>query len=455
MEQIDEEKIFDVLEASEKPSEQRLREILGKAEEKKGLELCEVAELLNVKDAGMLELMFATSHKIRNEIYGNRLVFFAPLYISNYCVNDCAYCGFHCSNRKMKRKKLTLEEIEEQTRCLIRMGHKRLLLEAGEDPINNPIDYIVDAIRTIYETKEGNGEIRRVNVNIAATTTENYRKLKRAGIGTYQLFQETFHRETYEKLHKGPKRDYERQITAHARAFAAGIDDLGIGVLFGLYDYKFETLALISYAQWMDMKFGVGPHTISVPRFCPAPTVNLELPYRVDDTDFLKIISVLRLAVPYTGMIISTRESPEIRAKAFEIGITQASAGSSTSPGGYGKEESSDAQFELHDHRSVEEVLESVIAQGYLPSFCTACYRSGRTGDRFMELAKSGNIQFLCKPNAILTFKEFLLDYASPKLRAAGEKLIKKEVSEVADEIREELIRRLRRIELGERDLFF
>ena len=452
---IDEQKINGLLSTAKAPNGQRLSEILAKAELKKGLELGEVAELLKVTDQKMLGQMFASSRKVKEDIYGNRLVFFAPIYLSSFCVNDCSYCGFHCSNKGAERKKLTSAEVAQQVRELIKMGHKRLLVEVGEDPERNTIDYVVDSIRTIYATKEGKGEIRRVNVNIAATGVDDYKKLKKAGIGTYQLFQETYHRDTYKKLHEGPKADYDRQITAHERAFKAGIDDLGIGVLFGLYDYKFEVLALVSHAQYMDRTLGVGPHTISVPRFCPADTVNLELPHQVGDADFLKVISVLRLAVPYTGMIISTRETPEMRAKAFEIGITQASAASATSPGGYGKEKNAGAQFEVHDSRNVEEILSSVIERGYLPSFCTACYRSNRTGDRFMELAKAGSIHYLCKPNAILTFKEFLVDYASPKLKAIGEELIAKEASEVDEERRPELIRRLRRIEKGERDLFF
>jgi len=455
MEIINEQKLNGLISAAKAPSRQRLFELLAKAELKKGLELGEVAELLNVTDPKMLEQMFASSRKVKEDIYGNRLVFFAPIYLSSFCVNDCAYCGFHCSNKGAERKKLTRAEVEQQVRELIKMGHKRLLVEVGEDPERNTIDYVVDSIRTIYATKEGKGEIRRVNVNIAATSVDDYKKLKKAGIGTYQLFQETYHRPTYKRLHEGPKADYDRQITAHERAFKAGIDDLGIGVLFGLYDYKFEVLALVSHAQYMDRTLGVGPHTISVPRFCPADTVNLELPNQVADADFLKVISVLRLAVPYTGMIISTRETPEMRAKAFEIGITQASAASATSPGGYGQGKNAGAQFEVHDSRSVEEILASVIERGYLPSFCTACYRSNRTGDRFMELAKAGSIHYLCKPNAILTFKEFLVDYASPKLKVIGENLIVKEVGEVDEERRPELMRRLRRIEKGERDLFF
>ncbi|MEM4389714.1 MAG: [FeFe] hydrogenase H-cluster radical SAM maturase HydG [Candidatus Micrarchaeia archaeon] len=455
-EAVSEQRITGILEeAAGEPSERELQEILAKGAEKKGLELYEVARLLNVESEAGLARMFALSSKIKREIYGNRLVWFAPLYLSNYCKNACAYCGFSALNTSIERKRLSLEEIAEETRALIRMGHKRLLLESGEDAEKAPIDYIVDAIRTVYATKEGKGEIRRVNVNIAATTTENYRKLKAAGIGTYQLFQETYHRPTYERVHKGLKRDYERQLTAHCRAFEAGIDDYGMGVLLGLYDYKFDVLALIAHAQWMDEKYGVGPHTISVPRIRPATGISFEPPFPVSDRDFLKIIAVYRIAVPYTGMIISTRERPEIREKAFAIGISQASAGSRTSPGGYSKKSMVGEQFALSDHRSLHEVLADVCAKGFLPSFCTACYRSKRTGQAFMKLAKTGQINRLCTPNALLTFKEFLMDYATPELKKAGEELIRRMTPEVEEAKREEFLKRLKRIEAGERDLFF
>jgi 2-iminoacetate synthase len=450
---IDEKRIQELLVASKAPDEARLQAILAKALEKKGLTLEETAELLSNTDGKYLEMLFQAAGRVKREIYGNRLVLFAPLYISDYCINDCEYCGFHCRNKELKRKKLTMDEIREQTELIIRMGHKRILLEAGEHP-DASIDYVCDALRTIYNTKVGNGEIRRVNVNIAATTVEDYRKLKEVGIGTYQLFQETYHRETYERLHKGPKADYERQLTAHERAFEAGIDDYGIGVLFGLYDYRFEVLSLLAHAKHMEERFGVGPHTISVPRVRPAPTVTYKPKHPISDSDFLKLIAVIRLAVPYTGMIISTREHPEIRQKAFEIGISQTSAASKTSTGGYSTKEN--MQFELADHRPVDEVLQGMCAQRMLPSFCTACYRSKRTGEAFMKLAKEGNIQYLCHPNALLTFKEFLMDYASPDMKEIGEKSIVKEVERIEDsERREETKRRLKRIEEGERDLFF
>ncbi len=449
---VDENEINKIIAEATAPSAARLQEIIGKALEKKGLELFEAAELLAVTGQEGLQKMFAASSRVKKEIYGDRLVLFAPLYLSSYCVNDCAYCGFHASN-PAPRKKLSMQEIREQVLALLEMGHKRLLVEAGEHP-ENSIDYVVDAIKTIYSVRHNANNIRRVNVNIAATTTENYRKLKEAGIGTYQLFQETYHHETYKKLHKGPKADYDRQLTAHKRAFEAGIDDLGIGVLFGLYDFRFEVLALIQHAQWMDSRLGVGPHTISVPRWRPAPTVNIPLPHQVSDSDFLKIISVLRLAVPYTGMILSTREGPEMREKAFRIGISQTSAASRTSPGGYTEKHAE--QFEVSDHRSVDEVVQGMCRFGFLPSFCTACYRSGRTGDDFMPLAKSGRIQLLCQPNALLTFKEYLLDYASPETKRLGEELIAREAQKIPDAARrEEFWRRIKRLENGERDLFF
>ena len=452
---IDENKIWRILKETENDySEEIVEKILNKALKRKGLSLKEVGYLLHTEKPELIERMFATSGRIKNEIYGERLVFFAPLYVSNFCVNDCDYCGFHRRN-PTQRKKLSLEEVKEQVKILVAMGHKRLLLEFGEHPIINPIDYMVDVIKTIYDTKLGNGEIRRVNVNIAATSVENYRKLKAAGIGTYQLFQETYHQETYKKLHHGPKADYERQLFAHDRAMEAGIDDVGLGVLYGLFDYKFDTLALISHSQYLDNKYNVGPHTISVPRFQPAPTVDLNLPHKVSEEQLLKIISILRMAVPYTGMIISTREKPEIRAKAFQIGISQTSAASMASPGGYGKEEALE-QFSLQDHRSVDEAVKSILQQGLLPSFCTACYRSGRTGEIIMKLLKPGKIQNLCRPNAILTFKEYLEDYASEQVKKLGLKIIDHYLEKIpSSNIKKETKSRLKRIEKGERDLYF
>lgn len=451
---IKEKEIFDILKKYQTPTREEVKETIDKAKNKKGLTLVETAILLNNSQPDLIDEMFRAAKQVKQDIYGSRLVLFAPLYVSSFCVNDCEYCGFHRRNPAV-RKKLSLEEIKQQVEILLDRGYKRLLLEFGEDINNNPIDYVVEVIKTIYNTKKGKGDIRRVNVNIAATSIENYKKLKTAGIGTYQLFQETYHRPTYEQLHNGPKADYERQLTALDRALQAGLDDVGIGVLFGLYNYKFEVLGLLTHAQYLDKKYKVGPHTISVPRFRPAHTVDYQPTYEVSDDDFLKIIAVLRLAVPYTGMIISTRENPEIRKKAFAIGISQTSAGSATSPGGYGQEKA-EAQFNIADHRSLDEVIYDICQMDYLPSFCTACYRSQRTGEKFMELAKTGNINLLCQPNAILTFKEYLLDYASPQTKEAGEKLIEKTIAEIPDEkVREQVKNKLKELVGGKRDLYF
>ncbi len=451
---IDEKKLFNLLEKTRKIPKSEVLRILKKAENKKGLTLKEVSSLLNTNDVNLLRELFRVAGQIKKEIYGERLVLFAPLYISSFCINDCDYCGFHRRNPEV-RKKLSSKEIEKEVKVLVKMGHKRLLLEFGEHPLNT-IDDVVAAIKTIYNTKVKNGEIRRVNVNIAATTVDDYKKLKKAGIGTYQLFQETYHRETYDKMHNGPKADYERQLFAHDRAFEAGIDDIGLGVLFGLYDYKFEVLSLISHAKYLEKKFGVGPHTFSVPRFQSAPTVKMKAPHKVTDKDFLKLISILRLAVPYTGMIISTREQAKTRTKAFKLGISQASSGSITTPGGYGGKEKNLKQFELGDHRDVNEFLIDAISQKLLPSFCTACYRKKRTGKAFMDLAKPGDIQNFCRPNAILTFKEYIEDYAQNEVKIEGEKLMNKYLEQIPnDKIKNETKKRLKRIEEGERDLYF
>ncbi len=453
---IDEERINAILSCARKPSGQELNDVLAKGLEKKGLVLEEVGVLLSVKDKEQIEKIFNTARQIKNEIYGERLVFFAPLYVSDFCVNDCEYCNFHIRNKSMSRKKLTLEEVREQTIYLINMGHKRLLLEFGEDPINNSIDYVTEVINTIYSQKTEKGNIRRVNVNIAATTVENYKRLKEAKIGTYQLFQETYHRETYRRLHRGPKSDYIRQITAHDRAFEAGLDDLGLGVLFGLYDWRYEVLALVQHAQYLDTKYGVGPHTISVPRFRPAPTVTYTPEYPVSDDDFLKLIAILRIAVPYTGMIISTRERPEIRRFAYSIGISQTSAGSVTSPGGYGKTKKEDCQFSISDERSLSEVVMSVIQDGLLPSFCTACYRTGRTGERFMELSKPGEIHNFCRPNGLLTFAEYLEDFCANGIYEKGYELIEYYLEKIENEaLRVKTQEKIKLIKKGKRDIYF
>ncbi|MDO8513609.1 MAG: [FeFe] hydrogenase H-cluster radical SAM maturase HydG [bacterium] len=451
---IEDDKLLKLL--STRTGHSEVKEILKKGEELKGLDLNDCAKLLSIQGDKLLEMLFASAKKVKMTIYGPRLVLFAPLYCSSFCVNDCDYCAFHTRN-PASRVKLSLESIKEQVEILEAMGHKRLLLEFGEHPIENPIEYVVDVIRTIYATKKAPGEIRRVNVNIAAATVENYRRLKEAGIGTYQLFQETYHKATYKKMHHGPKADYQRQLLAIPKAYEAGINDLGIGVLFGLYDYRFEVLSLVQYAQFMDKVLGVGPHTISVPRFQSAHTVNLQLKHRVSDRDFLKLIAILRLAVPYTGMIISTRESPEIRRQAFAIGISQASAASRTAPGGYktDNDQATGSQFNINDHRSLDEVVQDICQLGYLPSFCTACYRLGRTGDVFMKLAKAGTIHQKCQPNALTTFKEYLLDYASPETRQVSEKSIIDHMKLIENpQTRKRLNENLKKLEDGTRDLY-
>lgn len=433
-----------------------IKKILDKGALKKGLTPEETGILCNALAKGDVEKIFALASKIKEEIYGERLVLFAPLYISNFCVNECAYCGFHLANDKFKRRRLSDAEIVEETKCLIGMGHKRVLVEFGEDPDHNSIDYICNAIRTVYSVKTSRGSIRRVNVNIAATTVENYRRLKAENIGTYQLFQETYHRKTYEAVHKGPKGDFDRQLSAHSRAREAGLDDLGIGALFGLYDWKFEVVELVRHARRMEKELGVGPHTISVPRLKKAPGTFFKPEHPVSDSDFLKLVAVLRIAVPYTGLILSTREPPELRRKAFKLGISQASAASATFPGGYSEKTLVGKQFSVQDERTVDEVIKSVINDGLIPSFCTACYRVGRTGEYFMEFAKSGDIHKFCRPNALLTFAEYLEDFGDGETRKKGAKLIKKYLAEIGDEqTKEETKKRLADIKIGKRDLYF
>ncbi len=459
---MDETKIWSALEEARDLSASRIQAIVDKAREAVGLTPFETAALLQTEDPDLLSRMYSAAHEVKERIYGKRLVFFAPLYISNYCVNNCAYCGYRHSN-PIGRRRLTLEEIECEVIALEAMGHKRIALEAGEDPANCPIDYVLDAIRHIYSIKDKMGSIRRVNVNIAATTVEDYRRLKDAGIGTYVLFQETYHRPTYDTMHPGgPKGDYDWHLGAMDRAMEGGIDDVGLGVLFGLYDYRFEVLGLLLHSLHLEERFGVGCHTISVPRMRPATGVTLEtFPYLVNDETFKKIVAVIRLSVPYTGMILSTREKAGFRDEVLELGISQLSAGSCTGVGGYhqeieGKPAAAEGQFQVEDNRSTDEMLQSVCLSGYIPSFCTACYRQGRTGDRFMPLAKSGEIQNLCQPNAILTFKEFLIDYASPKTKEVGEAAIREHLSMIPNvKVREETMKRLLRLEKGERDLYF
>lgn len=463
---INDGEIYRLLERGKDASPRKIEEIIESAADAGGLAPAEAAALLNVEDDSLLKKMFDTARRIKEKIYGRRLVFFAPLYLSNHCINNCKYCGYRRTNGEMHRRRLTMEEIGEEVKILEALGHKRLAVECGEHPVECPLDYVLEAIKTIYSVKEKNGSIRRVNINIAATGVEEYRRLKEAGIGTYILFQETYHRDTYREMHpSGPKADYDYHTTAMDRAMEGGIDDVGIGVLYGLYDYKYEVLATLFHALHLEDKFGVGPHTISVPRMRPAVGVTMEnFPHMVSDGDFKKLIAVLRLAVPYTGMILSTRENAGFRDELLSIGVSQISAGSCTGVGGYKEEYGGDvyseklntAQFEVDDHRSPDQVVQSVCASGYIPSFCTACYRRGRTGDRFMSLAKSGEIGDICQPNAILTFKEYLMDYASPETRAAGEKAIRNHLLQIATpSVRRETEYRIDRIALGERDLYF
>lgn len=458
---IKEDEIHELLQNTQSTSREELESIIEKAEKALGLTPSEVAKLLNTEDKSIIDKIFKTAHAIKEKIYGKRVVIFAPLYVSNYCVNACKYCGYGC-NTNIFRKKLTMEELVEEVKILESLGHKRIALEAGEDPVNCDIDYIIDAIKTIYSIKFENGSIRRINVNIAATTVENYKKLKAADIGTYILFQESYHRETYSTMHpKGPKHDYDYHTTAFDRAMEAGIDDVGAGVLFGLYDYKFEVLALLFHALHLEEKFGCGPHTISVPRLKPAEGMNIkDYPYLLTDDQFKKIVAILRLAVPYTGIILSTRESAETRDEVINYGVSQVSAGSCTGVGGYKNEyetheSCNTAQFNVEDHRSPDEIIQSLCNSGYIPSYCTACYRQGRTGDRFMQLAKTGNIHNVCQPNAIMTFQEYLLDYASEELRKAGEETIREHLKEIDNEqVRQLTEQRLEEIKKGKRDLY-
>jgi 2-iminoacetate synthase len=419
----------------------------------------EVATLLQCNEPTVLEEMFHAAREVKESIYGNRLVLFSPLYISNLCQNDCQYCAFRVRNKEIQRRALTQEEITEEVRHLVRTGHKRILLVAGEAYPQEGLDYIFKSIATIYGIREGKGEIRRVNVNIAPLTVEEFRELKASKIGTYQLFQETYHLPTYQQMHlRGPKADYHWRLHAIGRAFEGGIDDVGIGVLFGLFDFRFEVLAMIQHIRHLEKTYGVGPHTISVPRLEPADGSEIAAnpPYPVADEDFKKIVAILRLAVPYTGIIMSTRETAKMRAETFALGVSQISAGSRTNPGGYSEGDRSGAQFQLGDHRSLDEVILDIVRMGYIPSFCTGCYRLGRTGEDFMDLAKPGLIKQFCLPNAILTFKEYLEDYATPETRVAGFALIEKSIGEIpSTQRRDETKKRLGKIEQGERDLYF
>lgn len=436
--------------------------LLDKARKGKGLSHREASVLLACEDTELVSEMFEISRKIKEDYYGNRIVLFAPLYLSNYCVNGCTYCPYHLKNKNIARKKLTQEEIAAEVIALQDMGHKRLAIELGEDPINNPIEYVLESLKTIYSVKHKNGAIRRANVNIAATTEENYRKLKEAEIGTYILFQETYNRKSYEELHPtGPKHNYAWHTEAHDRAMRAGIDDVGLGVLFGLEGYRYEFAGLLMHAEHLEAAFGVGPHTISVPRIRRADDIDPStFDNGVDDETFAKIVACIRIAVPYTGMIVSTRESKACREQLLELGISQISGGSRTSVGGYYKEEENEdsRQFEVNDNRSLDEVINWLLDLEYLPSFCTACYRAGRQGDRFMELCKNEQIADFCHPNALMTLEEYLIDYASDDTRKKGAKLIAAELQkpEVAEaKTFATLTKNLEAIKQGSRDFRF
>ena len=470
---INDEEILETLAYAEanKNNRELIEEILEKASPKKtgkgvecaGLSHREASVLLACEIPELNERMYALAREIKEAFYGNRIVMFAPLYLSNYCVNQCVYCPYHIQNKEIPRKKLTQEEVRNEVIALQDMGHKRLAIESGEDPVNNPIEYILECIKTIYSIKHKNGEIRRVNVNIAATTVENYKKLHDAGIGTYILFQETYHKESYEKLHPaGPKHNYAYHTEAMDRAMEGGIDDVGLGVLFGLDKYKYEFAGLLMHAEHLEAVHGVGPHTISVPRIKRAADIDPGVfDNSIDDDIFAKIIACIRIAVPYTGMIISTRENEECRDRVLGLGVSQISGGSRTSVGGYAgyspEERPHDTeQFDVSDQRSLDEVVKWLIDTGHIPSFCTACYREGRTGDRFMSLCKVGQIQNCCHPNALMTLQEFLEDYASPETKEAGEALIAKEINRVTNpKVLERAIQNLKDIKNGKRDFRF
>ena len=459
---INDRAIQEILDRNVNPEKRQVLDIIRKSRELKGLTPEETAVLLQTEDEELLQEILSTAKDIKQLIYGNRLVLFAPLYVANYCSNNCLYCGFRRDNKELKRVALTMEQIAGEVRVLEQEGHKRLLMLCGEHPTRSSLDYFIEAIETAYATKtpEG-GEIRRINVEIAPMKVDDYKRLKDANIGTYVLFQETYHHETYQKMHpQGPKADFAERVTAMHRAQEAGIDDVGIGALFGLYDYKYEVLGLLFHALQLEQDCGTGPHTISIPRLEPAFNAPAAIapPCPVSDHDFKKLVAVIRLAVPYTGMILSTRETAALRSEVFNYGISQISAGSRTNPGGY-QEDSSDAfraaQFNLGDTRTLDEVINDIAGMGHIPSFCTACYRLGRTGQDFMDLAKPGLIQKFCRTNAIISFKEYLVGYASPETRKLGEELIARLIGETERvKMKNKIEDLVGRIAAGERDLY-
>ena len=454
--QIDDERIVAAIRETGEDAV-RVREVLQKALELKGLDETDVAALMNVRSPELLEEIFAAARQVKNEIYGRRLVLFAPLYVSNLCANDCVYCAFRAGNPAVKRRALTQEEVAHETRILIDQGHKRVLLVAGEAYPKEGLTYILKCIDTVYDVKSEWGEIRRINVNIAPLSIDEFHQLKERKIGTYQLFQETYHRDTYTKVHvAGKKRDFDWRITAMDRAMEAGIDDVGVGVLFGLYDWRYEIMALMQHIAHLEQKFGVGPHTISVPRIEPAvgAEVSEHPPMPVPDVEFKKLVSILRLTVPYTGIIMSTRETPEMRRETLALGVSQISAGSRTNPGGYNEEEYDMSQFSLGDHRSLDEVVEDISEMGYIPSFCTGCYRKGRTGKDFMDLAKPGLIKNYCDVNALSTFVEFLEHYASPATKATGDRLVDQVLEEMPPARRQRAQTSVEDVRSGMRDVY-
>ena len=455
---INHEYIYKILEETKNPSNEQIKEVLNRAKNREGLDYKDIAILLQAEDEKDLKEIYSLAGEIKRDIYVKRVVVFAPLYVSDYCVNNCVYCGYKRDN-KFNRRRLTMDEVAQEVKILEQMGHKRLALELGEDPVNAPIDYVLECLDTIYKTQNNNGEIRRVNVNIAATTVENYKLLKEKGIGTYILFQETYHKPTYDKMHpKSLKGDYNYHLTAFDRAMEAGIDDVGAGVLFGLADPRFEVLGLMMHNAHLEEKFGVGFHTISVPRLQPANGVSLEnYPHLLDDKMFKKIVAILRIAVPFTGLILSTRETPEMRKELLKYGVSQISAGSSTGVGGYKEREEGKEvkQFKTNDERSPIEILKELLSDGYIPSYCTACYRKGRTGDRFMSLAKSGNIKYVCEPNALMTLLEFTLDYGDEELYKKSLEIIDKEVENIEREDIKSLTKEsMEKMKKGQRDFY-
>lgn len=455
---INHEYIYKILEETKNPSNEQIKEVLNRAKNREGLDYKDIAILLQAEDENDLKEIYSLAGEIKKDIYGKRVVVFAPLYVSDYCVNNCVYCGYKRDN-KFNRRRLTMEEVAQEVKILEQMGHKRLALELGEDPVNAPIDYVLECLDTIYKTQNNNGEIRRVNINIAATTVENYKLLKEKGIGTYILFQETYHKPTYDKMHpKSLKGDYNYHLTAFDRAMEAGIDDVGAGVLFGLADPRFEVLGLMMHNAHLEEKFGVGFHTISVPRLQPANGVSLEnYPHLLDDKMFKKIVAILRIAVPFTGLILSTRETPAMRKELLKYGVSQISAGSSTGVGGYKEREEGKEvkQFKTNDERSPIEILKELLSDGYIPSYCTACYRKGRTGDRFMSLAKSGNIKYVCEPNALMTLLEFTLDYGDEELYKKSLEIIDKEVENIEREDIKSLTKEsMEKMKKGQRDFY-